>query len=188
MITRWTIRYESNDQLSHFEHPHLEIIWSWTRIINPLYSGNLNQICRKISILLLEKQDYPLLFCVSFWQFHGTFINAKELTPWNRTGLEKPVVRLASQIPRLLWNQKFQCSVTRARHRSLLWDRQMQRTISYTVSLRSVLLLLSHPHLGFCMITSTHIFQTKFFVHISSPHARYNTAHLTFLVFIILIA
>jgi len=56
---------------------------------------------------------------------------------------------------------------TRAHHWSVSWARWIQSTTSHSISLRSIVILFSHFHLGLQMISSIQVFQSKYCKHFS---------------------
>jgi hypothetical protein len=57
--------------------------------------------------------------------------------------------------------RRFISVFTRARHWPLSWAKCMQSTPYHTISLRSILILFSHLHLGLQVVSSLHVFSTK---------------------------
>jgi hypothetical protein len=72
-----------------------------------------------------------------------------EFTPWSRL-LQKPrVTQLVKKFTVSYGTRRFITVFTRTRHWYPSWSRCTQSTTSHPISLRSILILSSHLHLGF---------------------------------------
>jgi hypothetical protein len=68
---------------------------------------------------------------------------------WSRVLLEKLIVtHPVKKLPAFYGTRRFITVFTRAHHWSLPWSRCIQSTPSYPISVRSILILSSHLHLG----------------------------------------
>ena len=71
------------------------------------------------------------------------------LTPWCRVPLEKLTgLQLVKKFPAFYGTRRFITSFTSARHQSLSWANSIQVMPPQPTSLRSIVMLSSHPRLG----------------------------------------
>jgi hypothetical protein len=91
------------------------------------------------------------------------------------------------ELPAFYGTRRFITMFTRAFHWSLSWARSTQLTPSHPISLRYILILFTHLHLGLPSGLFPSEFPTNILYTSSSPHSCYIPAHLILFDLIILI-
>jgi hypothetical protein len=88
--------------------------------------------------------------------------------------LEKLIVcSVHQEIPCLLWNWRGHYHIHKSLPLAPILRLIFQSTTSKTISLRFILILSSHLHVGPPIVSSVQAFQPKLCVHVSSPHVHY---------------
>jgi hypothetical protein len=122
--------------------------------------------------------------------WHCVFLyRTNQLTLWSWALLERsPAVKLLDGFPAFYGTQSLTTAFTRALHLSLSRDRQTRSTPPQPISLRSIVILSTHLHLGFsgCLFPSCCPTNNLYEFLFSSIHATCPT-NLIFLHLIVLI-
>jgi hypothetical protein len=85
------------------------------------------------------------------WQSRNTGLTnlSNSLSPCSTVLVEKLIItQVVKKFSAFYGNRKFITTFTKAHRRPLSWTRCMQSTTSYPISLRSILIISSHLHLG----------------------------------------
>jgi hypothetical protein len=122
--------------------------------------GVLPTVC-KIQISELINSEWPQARERNQSRYN-TNNHSNWLTPWSWALLEKPpVAQLLKNFPTFYGTRRFITVFTRALHWSLSWVRLIQSIPPHPVSLRSTVILFSHPRLGLPSVLFLYGFPTK---------------------------